>query len=436
MAKTKIINFSDLQQRGFSSEDLDTHRSLISKQSDDGFSQEPWRYYTEEYKWMGDRIIPLANITIGGKDEAIGDELLYQSARSGHNSQQDNIKHSIETVGFDLDTLPIAVRPIGSDEKGVNKYELLDGRTRYTILRSLGITNVIVDVFDIKHVDQMIAFGIQANNAELASGQATKEDMLGVILALIDAKSELVKLPFAVNNIGLAKYDNDQIRQRRFKVASVLNNAIDFLGNNRFDQKKKDWIITKVIETGQKEPLVRSFTEKSAEKYIHSKFGIVTRNKSGKDGVYVGITTQGGEGKWGTVLQGLIDKLSEPHIHRSEVILVCGSPGHAQPETKWLRATQRAIGKFNQALEDLNDVIGNGDPANLHRIKNKISIRGAVPQLKSLEEHFPLDRLVREEDFNATEDYKIPLTRKQQAEAEARYNNENGGKGLYAEAAG
>ncbi len=433
--KSKIINFSDLQQRGFNSEDLDTHRSLITKQSDDGFSQEPWRYYSEEYKWMGDRIIPLANITIGGNDEGIGGDTLYQAARSGHNPQQDNIKHSIETVGFDLDTLPIAVRHTGM-ESGVDKYELLDGRTRYSILKSLGIANVIVDVFDIQHVDQMIAFGIQANNAELASGQATREDMLGVILALIEAKSKLVKLPFSVNNINLTKFDNKEIAERRVTIANVIDKAIDFLGNNRFDQKKKDWIITKVIETGQKEPLVRSFTEKSAEQYISNKFGIATKKKSGKDGVHINITTQGGEGKWGYILQQLLAGLRKDGIHRSEIILVCGSPGHANPEGKWLTATQKAIGDFNQAIEDLNDIVGNGDPANLFKIKSKIAIKGALPALKSLEEHFPLNRLATEEDFNATEKYKIPLTRKQQAEAEARYNNENSGKGLYAEAAG
>lgn len=435
MAKTKIIKFSDLQQRAFSSEDLDTHRSLITKQSDDGFSQEPWRYYSEEYKWLGDKIVPLANITLNTNEESFGGDTVYQSARSGHNPQQDKIKHSIETVGFDLDTLPISVRHIGV-EGGVDKYELLDGRTRATILRNLGISNVIVDVFDIQHKDQMIAFGIQANNAELASGQATKEDMLGVILALIDAKSKLVKLPFSVNNIGLPKYGNDEISQRRFKVANVLNNAIDFLGNNRFDQTQKDWIINKVIETGQREPLVRSFTMKSAEKYIASKFNIPTKKKSGKDGVYVNLTTQGGEGKWGYMLQMMLEGLNKDGIHRSEIILVCGSPGHANPEGKWLTATQKAIGDFNQAIEDLNDIVGNGDPANLFKIKSKIAIKGAVPALKSLDEHFPLDRLVTEEDFNATEKYKIPLTRKQKAEAEARYNNENGGKGLYAEAAG
>jgi len=187
----KYVPHSQLISTGFNQDHLEVHRKLITKVDmhppGNKFSQEPWRYLNDEFNYLGDDIVPLDNVRVADADKSSGKSagvVIYQKPRSGGNPQHPAISESITNDGYDLKSIPIAVNK-RQDDDGVY-YELLDGRTRWQILSKMKVTNVLVDIFDVAEPDQQLLFGSQANNAELKSGVATKEDIVNVIQNLIN----------------------------------------------------------------------------------------------------------------------------------------------------------------------------------------------------------------------------------------------------------
>ena len=404
----KYVPHSQLISTGFNQDHLEVHRKLITKVDmhppGNKFSQEPWRYLNDEFNYLGDDIVPLDNVRVADADKSSGKSagvVIYQKPRSGGNPQHPAISESITNDGYDLKSIPIAVNK-RQDDDGVY-YELLDGRTRWQILSKMKVTNVLVDIFDVAEPDQQLLFGSQANNAELKSGVATKEDIVNVIQNLILLKSSLVKLPFPIKSIVKKGFEN-QLIDRHKKIATILEEAINNVSLGSINDSDVRWIVNKVIEADQDNPLVLTFPAgKGVNPYIEDNFNINIDNDS--HNTYL-VTSTGSEGKVGYILQGVIAKINDHPDKTANIILFDGNPGHNDPEGKWLKATQIFIGEINQFFEDIGEMMFDGQKIDMSRVK----VLGAVPQIRSLAKDFPMDKLVTPSDFNKSK-YPIKNTK-------------------------
>ena len=404
---TKYVVASQLISNGFNSDNLDVHRKLVVKVDEHPpgniFSQEPWRYLNQDFNYQGDVIIPLDNIRVTGDEKVSGKSggnVIYQKARSGGNPSHKEISDSIADTGYDLKAIPIAVN-ICKDDDGVY-YELLDGRTRFQILKKMGVLNAIVDVFDIEADDQALLFGSQANNAELKSGRATREDIINIIKNLILMKSNLVPLPFPINAIGKVK-DKAKMRARQQTVQRILEESINELGMGNIKSADVKWITHKVIDSDSTNPLVVSFPDgKGINEYLKGNFNIDVNNDP-----YVShlVTGTGAEGKTGYIIQAVVAKLNAEPDKPVDITLYHGNPGHKDSEGEWLKATQKYIGDIKQYFEDVSNLLFDGQKID----NSKVRILGAVPQIRSLSDEFPMDKLVTISDFNNSS-YKIKET--------------------------
>ena len=413
----KYVPHSQLISTGFNQDHLEVHRRLITKVDihppGNKFSQEPWRYLNDEFNYLGDAIVPIDSIRVADADKSSGKSagvVIYQKPRSGGNPQHPAISESITNDGYDLKSIPIAVNK-RHDDDGVY-YELLDGRTRWQILSKMKVTNVLVDIFDIAEPDQQLLFGSQANNAELKSGPATKEDIVNVVRNLILLESSLVRLPFPIKSI--IKKGFKQIGPRRKKIAIILEDAINNVTLGSINESDVRWIVNKIIESGQADPLVMTFPQsKGISEHVKDNFNINLDDDP--HNTYL-LTATGAEGKTGYPLQAAIAKLNEEPDKTVNIILFDGNPGHNDPEGKWLRATQIFIGEINQYFEDIGNIMFGGQKIDMSRIK----ILGAVPQIRSLANEFPMDKLVTPSDFNKSnypiKDTKAVALRKEQEE--------------------
>ena len=410
----KYVPLSCLNSSGFSNKDLAVHNKLVIKVSEypsgTKFSQEPWRYL--DFPYIGDDIVPIGEIKFGGSDASAGNSIAnYQSVRSANNPKLKEIRNSIEQHGYDLKAIPIAVYEY-KDKDGVH-YELLDGRTRYHILKEFGVNNIIVDKFNIPDKDQRLIFGSQCNTSTLETGISTKEDHLNVIRNLINMDSIIVQLPFAIKNI--AKKGKVNIDSRRKQIADVLDAALNHITLNNITSSDRDWVTNTIIEEEQKDPLVLNFKNGNGiNDHIQVKLGINLKDVYRS---YV-VTGVGAEGKTGGLFQIVLDRLKANPTFPVDVILYCGSPGNKNPEEKWLRATQKFIGEFDQYVEDVCQYMFNGNKMD----GSKIRFLGAVPQLQSLSDKFPMNRLVTKEDFIRE---GFPIAETLQAKAARELEEEN-----------
>ena len=415
MKTSKYVLASQLVTTGFSPNDLAVHRKLVVKVDNhppgQQFSQEPWRYLNEDFNWIGlrpdedgDAIISLDDIRVTG-DEKVSDKsggnIIYQTARSGGNPSHKEISDSIKSAGYDLKSIPIALN-VCKDKDGTY-YELLDGRTRFQILKKMGVQNCIADLFEIKPNDQALLFGSQANNAELASGQATKEDIVNIVKNLIHMKSALVPLPFPINSIGKVK-DTAKMVARQQAVDRILSASIDNLGMGNIKPADVKWIINKIIDSNSNDPLVVSFpAKKGIDLYLKSKFKIDINNDPYFN--YL-VTSQGSQDKIGYVVQAAVRMLVEDPSKPVGIILYHTNPGHKDSEGEWLKSTQKTVGYINQLFEDTGKVLFGGQKFD----KSKVQVVGAVPQIRSLSEEFPMDKLITVGDFNKSS-YRIEETK-------------------------
>ena len=416
----KYVPHSQLISTGFSQADLEVHQKLITKVdvhppgTSNKFSQEPWRYLNDKFHYLDDALVSIESIRVASTDKSSGKSsgvLIYQKPRSGGNPQHSAISDSIIHDGYDLKSIPIAVNKC-EDDDGVY-YELLDGRTRWQILSKIGVPNVLVDIFDITESDQQLLFGSQANNAELKSGPATKEDIVNVIQNLILLKSNLVKLPFPINSIVKKGYETQMINRHK-KVAMILEDAINNVSLGSINEADIRWVINKVIESDQADPFVVTFPNtKGINDYLKSKFNLNLNDDPYNN--YL-VTSTGSKLATGQVLQFAIARLNEDSDKTVSIVLYDGNPGHDDPEGKWLKATQIFIGEINQYLEDIGNIMFSGQKIDMSRIK----ILGAVPQIRSLANEFPMDKLVTPTDFNKSnypiKDTKAVAFRKEQEE--------------------
>ena len=201
------------------------------------------------------------------------------------------------------------------------------------------------------------------------------------------------------------------MRARQKTVQRILEESINELGMGSIKSADVKWIIAKVIDSDSTNPLVVSFPDgKGINEYIKGHFNIDVNNDP-----YVShlVTGTGAEGKTGYIIQAVVAKLNAEPDKPVDITLYHGNPGHKDSEGEWLKATQKYIGDIKQYFEDVSSLLFDGQKID----NSKVRILGAVPQIRSLSDEFPMDKLVTISDFNNSS-YKIKETNAERAHRE------------------
>jgi hypothetical protein len=105
-----------------------------------------------------------------------------ESRASGGNSEYADIRKNISSTGFDLSNFPISIRRLPD-----GKLTLLDGRTRFSILKEMGLKNVIVAIYSCSD-DDASKFGIWSNTQGYRPrGYAKMEDIYKECLLAVES---------------------------------------------------------------------------------------------------------------------------------------------------------------------------------------------------------------------------------------------------------
>ncbi len=155
----------------FNETHLKTHNKLIEKKA------HPYVYDCDIPK-----VTYIDTILIDIKDVIFDSVNRIQKPRLVNNVKQPAIKKDIEDFGFSLSNTPILVEKLSN-----GKYELLDGRTRFDILKGLGVTNIIAGTFEPMSTSDRLLFGVKMNNINKPFGEASFPDIKNALLNLVES---------------------------------------------------------------------------------------------------------------------------------------------------------------------------------------------------------------------------------------------------------
>jgi len=294
-----------------------------------------------------------------------------QIGRENVNPEEKNITGNMFEDGFSLaERLPIMVVKLPS-----GKYLLIDGRTRFTILRDVfGMKNFIADVFECPMKDgkvdrgKLIVFAIRMNNMNKPQGEASVADIKKAILFLIE-------------NGDIQKSDNTTVGRQ--KMVDHINYFLDdmFCNSKNLTLQNKDLIIYEAIEklTGGRE--VISFpNRKGVEEWF--KENNYTNNK---ERVYLSFAMVTPHAALNAMIsaQEYLDK--NPNVKELKLVGYVGVIKSDNPEKSWednLNLKEKVI-----AMEIL---LGRSRFGNAARTSPIIELYGIIPQVFSLQVKYPM----------------------------------------------
>jgi len=294
-----------------------------------------------------------------------------QIGRENVNPEEKNITGNMFEDGFSLaERLPIMVVKLPS-----GKYLLIDGRTRFTILRDVfGMKNFIADVFECPMKDgkvdrgKLIVFAIRMNNMNKPQGEASVADIKKAILFLIE-------------NGDIQKSDNTTVGRQ--KMVDHINYFLDdmFCNSKNLTLQNKDLIIYEAIEklTGGRE--VISFpNRKGVEEWF--KENNYTNNK---ERVYLSFAMVTPHAALNAMIsaQEYLDK--NPNVKELKLVGYVGVIKSDNPEKSWednLNLKEKVI-----AMEIL---LGRSRFGNAARTSPIIELYGIIPQVFSLQDKYPM----------------------------------------------
>lgn len=367
------INIDRLKQVGFTNNDVIAMNNAIIN------SNFPWLYDNDKLIYKGRRIELIENIHDGNE---LG-RSLDQPVRVSKNPKYSAIRSDIGGYGYSLTELPPAARLLRDDD-GNEILVAIDGRTRMEILESLGVNTVIVDVFEIENDGDFHRISQKYNHWHKPFGEGSTADIENTIITL----NKINELKFTWKGGLKAVYhkDNQVFRARLKEAGEVISNEAFNLSNHKLTEDQLSQITSNVINELQegKNVLIRKFNNGGRiKKFIKETFNLID------DATTKYVPFSGSELATGKLLESIhTHKKNGFFDHESNrlfFIFYCGKPNPKDPEGSWAKATVRDMKK------ETDDILSYFNFSN----KNQVSVYGAIPQIKSLDDKYPMDQIIR-----------------------------------------
>ena len=295
-----------------------------------------------------------------------------QSVRAIVNPELSSIRDDIENNGFSLCELP----PMVMKEKN-GTYKLLEGRARYHHLAGFGMKNMIVDVFNHEEEATAIKFALFMNNQGKPFGKTAILDIKKAIKRLIEI-GDIPKLGDSVLEIQeMTDCIISCLKDMSCKITASQE------GDIVHDAIKNLTGVQQVISfpNGKGSPTPREWLDM---------YGY----KDTREIVYLPISNMV-ERSLTTLKTGRTNIPDETEIR---AVVYVGVPSASNPEGDWLKTAKDFKKNWKQivswVLENfkyVNPDTKDEDPGRI--VEKTIKIYGAIPQIKSLDHKYPMDKL-------------------------------------------
>jgi len=297
-------------------------------------------------KYISTRVIAVENID--------SDNVSFnQGARVTANEALDSIRGDITSNGYSLTELPICVMMLGND-----KYTILEGRTRFYILRALGVQNIIADVFEQTTTANALRFAVAQNSQKKPHGPASFPDVNKAIL-------ELIKM--------------GEIDAQATNFVDLVSEEIIRI-TNKLEPQEINRIIHNANDVVQGERTVFSYPKGEGAKEWLENHGYTDNRET----MYHPASTYCEK----TMMAGIRQALLFPG--REIRITVHGSVLNPKdPAGDWIKNCKGFKLSFNSMMKNISKEFFNGAPLRM----NQVRIYGAIPQVQALEDKYPMDRL-------------------------------------------
>lgn len=355
-----IISLSRLQkQKGFTQADLDIHNELCDPATEPHMFENSKIGPTYGLEFKGRRLVPISELDT---NDVYGD-----SVRDGLNSEYDNINDSIQNDGFKLNQLmPCAYRKN-------KKWVILEGRTRISILKAIGVTDKLL-INEYEKINDKIpdsAFALHSNTVYTPKGVASQGDMVRHLENLLSN--------------GYFEFDasiNQDEAKRDFKK-EVKAYVKDKFPKMRLSGPNLETLMNTAMASKSLKHNIKSFSSLDhAMSHLNNVLGVCDTKKY----KYIMATTD----EFG-IFKRIIpawQNLRDMGDNRTIRVVTCKlSPESA---VDWHLANLR-VGRKMQAhinsLMEIQNASPNGAP--------QVEIYGTLPQCESLSKKYPMDKLVQ-----------------------------------------
>jgi|TARA_B110000211_G_C14006719_1_gene521179 hypothetical protein len=310
-------------------------------------------------------------------DELLGTQGFYtQLARTTVADKKQLTRHSIIENGLMLSRLPISIVQLPN-----GKFASLDGRTRLDIFEvDCKLKNVIADVYEYdtnySHIKQQLAgqrFAMIANCDEAPSSPFTMDDIVRHTVN-------------AVQTNGISRED--------------IKNEVELVNKNQFSQLKINKMVLRIKnileESKEGVPLVNTYDEKSAPQWLKNIAKI--QSNQNNNGIYYLTVSSTFHTKfipWAAKkYQELLLDIAlnnKTKCKQLRIVVYVSDLSSSDLELSW----KTGIDKFRNQVEKLMNLVCKTWFTNIPEITNKVVMYGAIPSVYSLEQKYPMNKIVR-----------------------------------------
>jgi hypothetical protein len=242
---------------------------------------------------------------------------------------------------------------------GDGKYIILEGRTRFYILRALGVKNIIADVFEQTTSANALRFAVAQNSQKKPHGPASFPDVNKAILELIRMGEIDAKAPNFT----------DLVSEEIMRIT------------NKLEPQEINRIIHNANDVVQGERTVFSYPKGEGVKQWLQANGYTDNREI----MYHPVSTYDVK----TMLAGIRQAKLFPNIKEIRLV-VHGSVLNAKdPAGQWIKNCKGFKNSFNAMMKDISKEFFGGAPIRM----NQVRLYGAIPQVKALEDKYPMDEL-------------------------------------------
>ena len=364
--KEVVINLNPDNVTKFTKENLATYDRLRVKEAYPrifGTQKPPY------LKYVRPELINVSDIELDNK-------MFEQTVRANINPKGPDVRDDIRFNGFNLAELGIfAVRLKNG------KYLIMEGRSRSKMLREeFGMTNVIADVFDVEEIADIIRFALFMNSSKKPFGEASYEDIRNVIMWLIETGA-IAKQPDTVAG--------------RTALTEAITVELNFISGGKLKPAQYDLVIHAAVDKALGYKSVISFPNgMGVEDYLNDLLGAERIAKDLAEGIkYVPVAIFDEK-----MYPRMITETAKAPRSIKEIrfVMYMGVPKASDPEGSWLKDSGPGMGgrpafkeRFDTFEEQISELRFNGTRVD----KSRIKIYGAIPQVRSLNKKYPMNRV-------------------------------------------
>lgn len=288
------------------------------------------------------------------------------SVRDGLNPEYDNINDSIQSEGFKLKQ----IAPCAYYKN--NKWVILEGRTRISILKSLGVTGDLL-INEYEKVDDSIpdaAFALHSNTVNDPKGVATQADMIRHLQNRITA-----------GDFEFDETANQDDAKREFKK-QIKDYVKEKFPKLRLSGPNLDSLLKNAMANKSVKHNIKSFSSLGhAMSHLNTVLGVIDTKKY----KYVMAATD----EWGIFKRIVPVWENMKAMNDKRIIRVVTCNLTLKSTTDWYLANVRVGKKMKSHIDSTVEIFGSATGN-----APQVEIYGTIPQCESLEKKYPMNKVV------------------------------------------